>query len=83
MEEYTQYVAKNILQIRKSQLDAKLDRDLRNAARNHQVADAKIFNGNDNNDDVREKKGEKELEDNIDVSTADLYLHAIVIIHMH
>ncbi len=35
LEEYVQYAAKNILQIRKSQVDAKLDRDLRNAARNH------------------------------------------------
>lgn len=37
LEEYAQYAAKNILQIKKSQLDAKLDRNWRNAAKNRQA----------------------------------------------
>ncbi len=83
LEEYTQYTAKHILQIKKSQLDAKLHRDLRNVARNHQAADVEIFNGEDNNDDDREEEGEEELENNIDVPTADSYSHAVAITRMH
>ncbi len=60
LEEYAQYAAKNILQIRKNQLNAKLNRDLRNAARNYQVEDAEIFNCEDNNDEDRDEKGKKE-----------------------
>ncbi len=83
MEEYVKYAAKNILQIRKSQLDAKLDRDLRNAARNYQATDVEIFNGEDNNDDNRKKEGEEEPEDDIDVPTANSYLYAVGITCMH
>ncbi len=83
LEEYAQYTAKNIFQIWKSQLDAKLDRDLRNAVRNYQAADAEMFDGEDNNDDDREEEGEKEPEDDIDVPTADFYSHAVTITHMH
>ncbi len=39
--------------------------------RNHQVADAEMFNNEDNNDDNRKEKGEEELENDIDISTTD------------
>ncbi len=83
MEKYAQYAVKNILQIRKSQLDVKLDRNLRNAASIHQVADVEMFNNEEKNDDDREKEGEEEPEDNIDIPTADSYSHTVAIIHIH
>ncbi len=83
MEKYAQYAAKNILQISKSQLDAKLNRDLRNVTRNYQAADAKMFDGEDNNDDNREEEGEEEPEDDINVPTADSYSYAVIISQMH
>lgn len=53
LEKYTLCIAKNILQIKKSQLDAKLDKDLQNATKNY-VIETKIFNGDDTNFDYRE-----------------------------
>ncbi len=66
-----------------SQLNIKLDRDLRNAANNHQLASAEIFDSEDNNDDNRKKEGEEELEDNIDIPIADSYSYQVAIIHIH
>lgn len=56
---------------------------MRNAISNHLAASAERFDGEDNNDDDRKEKGEEELEDDIDVSTADSYSHLVVIIRMH
>ncbi len=83
MEKYAQYAAKNILQIRKSQLDTKLNRDLKNAARNYQAADAEMINDEDNNNDNREKEGEEEPEDDIDVPIANSYSHVVAITRMY
>lgn len=83
LEEYAQYAAKNILQIKKSQLDAKLDRNLRNAAKNRQATDVDTFNNEDNNADDREKEGEEEQENDMDVPTVDSYSHVVVIIRIY
>lgn len=78
MEEYALYTAKNVLQIRKSLLDAKLDRDLRNAAKNHAM-ETEMFDGENTNSDNRKKDIEKEDKVNIDLPTANTYSHAVVI----
>ncbi len=81
MEKYALYAAKNILQIRKSQLDAKLDRDLRNAAKNHAM-ETEMFDGEDTNADDKEEDIEEEGEENIDLPMADSYSHAVAITRM-
>lgn len=83
LEEYAQYAAKNILQIKKSQLDAKLDRNLRNVVKNRQTTDVDTFNNEDNNADDREKEGEEEQENDMDLPTADSYSHVVVIIRIY
>lgn len=60
-----------------------MNRDLKNAVRNHQVANAEIFDGEDNNDNNRKKEGEEKLEDNIDIPTADSYLYAVTMTYMY
>lgn len=82
LKKYTYYAIKNILQIKKSQLDIKLDRDLRNAINNHQVVDAKIFDNENNNTNDRKKKGKEEPEDNINMPTTDFYSYIVAITQM-
>lgn len=72
-----------MFQIRKNQLDTKLDKNLKNVLQNHQPADMKIFDNEDNHIDSREKKGKKKLKNNINISLTDLYLYVIIIICMY
>lgn len=82
LEEYVLYITKNILQIRNSQEDAKLCRDLRNAARNHLI-DIEIYDGNESQvDNIKEDRDEGDKED-IDVSIMDLFSHAVAMIYMY
>lgn len=53
MEKYVLYIAKNIFQIKKNQLDAKPEKDLQNAAKNY-VMETKMFDDKDTNFDNRE-----------------------------
>lgn len=81
MEEYALYAAKNIFQIKKSQLEAKLDKNLQNAAKNYAMK-TKMIDSEDINPNNREKDIEEEDKDNIYVPTADTYSHAVAIMHM-
>ena len=76
------YIAKNIFQIKKNQLDAKLDRDLQNTAKNHSTK-TDLIEGKEVDVDNRVKKVEKKDDNNINLHTAYLYLHTVTIIHMH
>ena len=81
MEEYLLYVINNILQIRKSQQDAKLDKDLWNVVKNHSM-EIEILNGDKSQTgDIGEDDKEEDNE-NIDLPTADLYSHAAVMMRM-
>lgn len=81
MEEYTLYTTKNIFQIRKNQLDAKLDRDLQNIAKNYFI-EIKIFNSKETNPNNRKKNIEEEDKKNINLPIIDIYLYAIAIMHI-
>lgn len=81
MEGYTLYVAKNIFQIRKSQLNAKLDKDLQNTAKNHTIK-TKIFDDKNTNLNNWEEDIEKQEENNIDLPMADTYLYTVTITQM-
>lgn len=81
MEEYALYIAKSILQIRKSQFDPKLSRGLRNAAKNH-VIDTKMSDVEDTKADDREAGIEEKYEQNIDLLMADSYSHIVTITQM-
>lgn len=81
LKKYAFYIAKNLFQIRKSQQDGKLDRDLRNVVKKHLIKieifdDDKSQAGNIKEDD---KKKDKE---NIYISTADSYSYAVPIARM-
>ena len=82
MEEYALYAAKNILSIRKSQQDAKLDRDLQNATKNKTI-EPDVFNGNDSNDDNIEEDLEEGDGENLDLPTANSYSHAVAMTRKH
>lgn len=81
MEKYALYTAKNIFQIRKNQLDAKLDRDLQNATKNY-IMETKMFDGKDINFDNGKKDIKKENKDNIDLLAANIYLYTVAITRM-
>lgn len=72
------YATKNILQIRKSQQDARLDRDLRNTAKNP-IIETDIINSNDSNANEIEEDLEEEDRENLELSTANSYSHAVII----
>lgn len=82
LKEYILYVAKNIFQIWKSWINAKLDKDLQNVAKNH-IIEIEMFHSKDINSDDREKNIEEKDKDNIDLPIADIYLYTITIMHMH
>lgn len=82
MEEYVLYAAKNILQIKKSQQNTKLDRDVQNAIKNH-IIEIEIFDSNNTNaNNLEEDNGEGD-EENIDLPIIDLYSYVIVMTHIH
>lgn len=82
MEKYILYVTKNIHQIRKSPLDTKLDKNLRNTLKNYAI-DTKMFDDEDIKADNREADIEKKDKSNIDLFMADSYSHAVTITQMH
>lgn len=82
LEEYELYAAKNILQLRKSQVDAKLNRDLWNTAKEH-VIEANLLEDEDVNSENEVENLDVEDKDNIDMSTTDSYSHVIIIACKH
>lgn len=81
MEKYTLYVIKNILQIRKSQQDIKVDRNLRNTTKNHLIK-MKIFDNNKSQASDISKNDEKKEEQNIDIFNIDFYSHVVAIMYI-
>lgn len=62
MKEYALYATKNIFQIRESQLDAKLDKDLQNFTKNHVIEMEILDNENTDADDRKANIKEKSKE---------------------
>lgn len=82
MEEYVLYATKNILQIRKSQQDTKLDRDLQNVAKNY-IIEINIFIDDENNTNDIKENIEKKDGENLDLPMADSYSHTVPIMRMY
>ena len=72
---------KNIFQIRKSQQDAKLNKNLRNAAKNHLTEMEMLDADKSQVGDIREKDEEKD-EENIYVPTTDSYFYVVTMIYI-
>lgn len=82
MEKYVLYTVKNILQFKKSQINAKLDRNLRNAVKKYAI-EANLLEDEDINFENKAKDLKVKNEDDIDMSTTNSYLHTITIIHKY
>lgn len=82
LEKYTLYAAKNIFQIRKSQENAKLDRDLQNAIKNF-IIKPERFDVNNGNTNGIKKDIEKKYGETLDFFIAQLYSYIITKIYMH
>lgn len=82
LKEYTLYAIKNIIQIRKSQQDAKLDWDLENIVKNS-IIETDIFVDGENNAYDMEKDIEEEDGKNLDLSAIDLYTYIATMTYMH
>lgn len=76
------YAIKNILQIEKSQLNAKLDKNLQNAVKNHAIK-IKLFNSENTVPSDRKKDIEKKDNNSIDFFIANIYLHIIAITRIY
>lgn len=72
LEEYILYATKNIFQIKKIQQDAKLNRDLRNAAKNL-IIEPDIFDSNDSNDYNVKEDLEEENGENLELPISNSY----------
>lgn len=82
LEKYILYTTKDIFQIKKSQQDTKLDRDLQNAAKNY-IIKAEIFDTDNNSADGIEKDVEKGDEEILDLPIIKLYLDEIIITYIN
>lgn len=80
MEKYTLYIAKNIFQLRKSQVNIKLDRDLQNMAKKH-VMEVNLLDDENVNFENKAKNLEVKDENDINISTTDLYLYVFTQLH--
>lgn len=78
MEKYASYVAKNIIQLRKSQVNAKWDKDLRNTAKKHAM-EANLLVDKDVNFENEVEDLKVKDEENIVMSITDSFLHAVII----
>ena len=78
MEEYALYAVKSIFQIRKSQQNIKLDRDLWSTAKNYSM-DIEIFDSDENQVNYINENRKKRDKKDIDNLTTDLYSCAVAI----
>lgn len=59
----------------------KLDRNLRNATKNHLI-EIELFNNNKSQASNIEENGKKKKEENIDIFIADSYFHTVIIAYI-
>lgn len=81
LEEHAFYIAKNILQMWKSQIEAKLDQDFPCAVKQYAI-EANMLDGRFDNNHKEEKDGEEELLDDggdFEQSNAPFYTNAMEI----
>lgn len=78
MKDYALYATKNLLLLKKSKVDAKLDSDLWNIAKKHAM-EANLLADEDVNYENDVKDLEVEDKNNIDISTTNSYLHVVII----
>lgn len=80
-QDYILFVIKNILQIKNSQIDTKLDKDFWKATNKH-VIKVDLFNGKsvniDNEEDVLREKNREDL----DMFNTNSYLYVVTIVYI-
>lgn len=82
MEYYTLYAVRNIFQLKKSQVDVKLNRGLRNVAKKY-VIEKNLLGNEDVNSKNKAEDLEVKDEKNIAMSTTDSYSYAVTIACKH